>query len=64
MFFFYFIGIVGGLLVNKIGSRFTILLGALLSFIGTFASFFAMNVWFLVASLGVLMGKYNYNLYI
>lgn len=57
-------GIVGGLLVNKIGSRFTILLGALLSFIGTFASFFAMNVWFLVASLGVLMGLGNAIVYI
>lgn len=57
-------GIVGGLLVNKIGSRYTILLGALLSFIGTFASFFAMNVWFLVVALGVLMGLGNAIVYI
>lgn len=57
-------GIVGGLLVNKIGSRFTILLGALLSFTGTFASFFAMNIWFLVFALGGMMGFGNAIVYI
>lgn len=53
---FRFLGPIGSILANRYGFQLVIIVGALISSVGFFLSYFVYNFWLLFMSFGVLTG--------